>query len=233
MESTSYFLTVHKKRMRVRGFTLIEMLVSLGIIVIITAIVLLGQSNFNRSLVLVDTAYTIAFTVRQAQTLGLSSRKFGTIQNAGYGVHFASGAPTTYELFADTIPAAPGSSQGGICLGHSAQEGADTKPGNCVYDAVSERVNAYNLNKGFSIKKVCGKDGSGTSRCSGVEGGNYLDSLDITFLRPNTQASIIGMHAGVPIDLVSASIYVLSPDGSQERCVSITKVGQVSVGTCS
>ncbi len=228
MESTSYFLRLFKKRIPVRGFTLIEMLVSLGIIVIITAIVLLGQSNFNRSLVLVDTAYTIAFTVRQAQTLGLSSRKFGTIQNAGYGVHFASGAPTAYELFADTIPSAPGNNQGGICLGHSAQEGADAKPGNCIYDS-GERVNAYNLNRGFTIASFCGKDGAGVSRCSG----SYLDSLDITFLRPNTQASIVGMHAGVPIDLVSASIHVSSPDGSQERCVNITKVGQVAVGTCS
>lgn len=232
MEPISYFLRVLKKRTPLRGFTLIEMLVSLGIIVIITAIVLLGQSSFNRSLVLVDTAYTIAFTVRQAQTLGLSSRKFGTIQNAGYGVHFAGAVPTSYELFADTIPLAPGNTQGGICLGHTALEGADAKPGNCVYDAVGERVNAYNLNRGFTISKVCGKDGSGTTRCSGVEGGNYLDALDITFLRPSTQASIVGVHAGVPLELVSASIHVSSPDGNQERCVNITKVGQVSVGTC-
>lgn len=205
---------------------------SLGIIVIITAIVLLGQSNFNRSLVLVDTAYTIAFSVRQAQTLGLSSKKFGTTQNAGYGVHFAGGTPTAYELFADTIPAAPGDAQGGVCVGHEAQSGTDAKPGNCIYSGIGERVNEYSLNRGFTIKKVCGKDGSGTLRCSGVEGGNYLDSLDVTFLRPNTQASIVGVRSGVPIELTSASIYVASPDGNQERCVNITKVGQVAVGTC-
>ncbi len=81
-----------------RGFTMVEMLVSLGIILIITSIVLLGQNSFNKNLVLVDTAYTVAFTLRQAQTLALSSRKVGTIQNAGYGTHFANGSMIPFPV---------------------------------------------------------------------------------------------------------------------------------------
>lgn len=207
---------------------MVEMLVSLGIITIITSIVLYGQQNFNRSLVLVDTSYTIAFTIRQAQSLGLSSKRFGNVQNAGYGVHFAAAPGTTYTLFADTIPAAPGNSQGGICAGHTITTGLDTKPGNCVYDSSAENVTVYSLNKGFAVASFCGVDTVGTLRCSGT----YLDSLDITFLRPNTQASIIGTRAGAPIQLVSATIHVTSPDGTQERCVQVTKVGQVAVGNC-
>jgi len=212
----------------VRGFTLIEMLVSLGIIVIITTIVLLGQSTFNRSLVLTSTTYTVAFTIREAQSLGLSSKKFGTIQNAGYGVHFASNNKTAYSLFADTLPAAPGSSQGGKCTGHGSLSGAEAKPGNCLYDNISEQVTAFTLNKGFTIASFCGTDAAGTIRCSD----SSLDSLDITFLRPSTQASITGTRTGAILELVSAVISVASPDGSQKRCVTVTRVGQIAVSTC-
>jgi len=212
-----------------RGFTLIEMLVSLGIIVIITSIVLLGQSSFNRGIVLTDTAYTVAFTLREAQSLGLSSRKFGLTQNAGYGVHFTSANKTAYSLFSDTIPTAPGSTQGGKCAGHSVSSGAEAKPGNCIYDSIAEQVTAFTLNKGFTISSFCGVDTGGSTRCSG----SYLDAMDITFLRPSTQASITGTRAGTIIELVSAIIHISSPDGTQERCVKVTRVGQIAVSSCS
>lgn len=210
-----------------RGFSVVELLVALGILLIITTIVVTGQSNFNRSLIVTDTAYTVAFSLRQAQSLGLSSRKFGTTQNAGYGVHFISGTPTSYTLFADVEPAAPGNSQGGACSGHGATTGLDAKPGNCIYDSVNEKVTLYSLGKGFYISSFCGADSGGTQRCSG----SYLDSLNISFLRPNTQANIVGVRSGTIIPLTSATITISSPDGTQTRCIKVTKVGQVAVGT--
>lgn len=207
-----------------RGFTLVEMLVSLGIIVIITSVVLLGQSSFNKSIVLTDTAYTVAFTLREAQSLGLSSRKFGSTQNAGYGVHFAVANKKSYSLFADTL----GTAQQSICPGHSVLSGPEAKPGNCLYDSIAEQVTAYTINKGFTIASFCGVDTGGTTRCSG----SNLDTMDITFLRPSTQASITGTRAGALVELVSASIHLASPDGSQERCVKVTRVGQIAVASC-
>lgn len=229
MESiTNLLARAHRLRApQPRGFTMVEMLVALGIIVIISAIVISGQANFNKSLVLMDTSYTVAFSIRQAQSLGLSSRKFGTTQNAGYGVHFDSSSKKTYILFADSLPVAPGSTQSGTCSGHTVTTGLDSKPGNCVYDSTSEKVNTYTLGQGFTISSFCGIDSTDATRCSGT----YLDSLDITFLRPNTQATIMGVRAGALVPLKSAAIYVTSPDGSQSRCISVTKVGQVGVGT--
>lgn len=212
-----------------RGFTMVEMLVSLGIILIITSIVLLGQNSFNKNLVLVDTAYTVAFTLRQAQTLALSSRKVGTIQNAGYGTHFANGSMTSYSLFSDTVPSAPGNGQSGKCPGHTATSGLESRPGNCLYDNTTEVVSTYNLNYGFKVSRFCGVDTGGVTRCSGV----YLDTLDVSFLRPSTQAIMLGTRAGALVELVSAKIYVTSPDGLEERCINVTKVGQIAVGTCS
>lgn len=212
-----------------QGFTLVEMLVVLSIIVIVTAIAINGQSSFNKSIILTDTAYTIAFSIREAQSLGLSSRLFNGTQNAGYGVHFNSGSPTTYDVFADTNPAVPGSSQGGICPGHSVSSGPDAKPGNCIYDTANEIVRTYTFNRGFKISKFCGFDQTlNSTRCSG----SNLDELNIVYLRPNTQSVITGVRNTSLMSLTSATIYVTSPDGATDRCVSVSQVGQVAVGTC-
>jgi len=206
------------------------MLVVLAIIVIVTGIAINGQSSFNKTVILTDTAYTLAFSIREAQSLGLSSRLFNGIQNAAYGVHFSNATTiTNYTLFADTNPASPGSSQGGVCPGHTVSSGPEAKPGNCTYDVPTEAVRTSTFNRGFKISKFCGFDTAlNATRCSGTN----LDSLDIVYLRPNTQSIITGKRSGAPMALENATIYVASPDGGTERCVSVSKVGQVSVGVC-
>lgn len=210
-----------------RGFTLVEMIVVLAIIVIITTIAMLGQSSFNRSMVLTDIAYTIAFSVREAQSLGISSRAFGGTQDAGYGIHFTNGTPTSYKLFADINPAAPGdTSYPLICPGHPNVPGTnpEAKPGDCIQTLESEVVRTYNLNNGFRIGSFCGTRTNGVALCSGA-----LDALDILYLRPNTQSVITGVQGSTRTTLTDATIRVLSPDGLAERCIYVSKVGQVSV----
>lgn len=211
-----------------RGFTLVEMIVVLAIIVIVTTIALLGQSSFNRSMVLTDTAYTIAFSVREAQSLGISSRAFAGTQDAGYGLHFANGAPTTYKLFADISPAAPGDTVYTVlCPGHPnvVASNPEAKPGDCIQTLESEVVRTYSLNNGFRISSFCGRQSNGTQICNG----SSLDALDIIYLRPNTQSVITGVNGGIRTALVDATIRVTSPDGLASRCIYVSKVGQVSV----
>lgn len=211
----------------VRGFTLVEMIVVLAIIVIITTIALLGQSSFNRSMVLTDTAYTIAFSVREAQSLGISSRAFAGTQDAGYGLHFAHLSPTTYKLFADTYPPSPGDTQyPGICPGHPnvPKTNPEAKPGDCIQSIEQEVVRTYSLNNGFRITSFCGRQTNGNQLCNGA-----LDALNIVYLRPNTQSVITGVNGGTRTALEDATIRISSPDGTSERCVYVSKVGQVSV----
>ena len=225
-------LSFLKRRSRasasVRGFTLIEMIVVLSIIVIITAIALLGQSSFNRSIVLTNTAYTLAFSIRDAQSRGLSSRLFGGVQDAGYGVRLAKTSPTSYVMFADIHPSSP-NPRGGLCPNHTITTGPEAKSGDCTYSSATEVVRTYTFEHGFSITNFCGLEQGGTKRCSG-----YLDALDITFSRPDTQSVILGIRGASVIGLTSAAITLSSPDGSAARCVNVSKVGQVFVanGTC-
>ena len=200
------------------------MVVVLAIIAIITTIAVLGQSSFNRTLILTDTAYTVAFSVREAQALGISSRAFSGTRNAGYGVRFANGTQTSYTLFADTSPAAPGDTGNpSVCPGHSVATGPEAKPGDCVQGSASEIVRTYTLNKGFNIASFCGTQ-SGVQRCNG-----YLDALSVMYLRPNTQSIIVGERSGTRIALTDATIRLASPDGTTQRCVYVSKAGQVSV----
>ncbi len=236
MESTtSLFVKQTFAQKEPRGFSLVETLVALGIMLVIITVVMLGQTGYNKSLVLVDTSYTVAFTVRQAQALGLSSKRVGTVTNAAYGVHIGAAPSTSYMLFADTNPVSPGSSQGTKCVGHSVASGPEARPGNCVYEggpgSADTIISTYSLNKGFKILSYCGVEkGTLLNQCSGS--GSGLSALDITFMRPNTQASIIGVSSGSPVELISASIKVSTPDSASTRCVNVTKVGQISVVVC-
>src|SRR3989338_6906440 len=58
-----------------RGFTLVELLVTLSLFVVLTTIVLFSQQKFNGSILLTNLAYDVALTIRQAQTFGVNVRE--------------------------------------------------------------------------------------------------------------------------------------------------------------
>lgn len=208
-----------------RGFTLVEMLVVLAIITIITVITLAGQSTFNRSLLLTDTAYTLALSLREMQTLGLSSRVFASVQNAGYGGSFSANPGTSYLLFADTNRSSPGI----IANCPAGVVGAlDAKPGNCVYTSSDGLVQRYDFSRGFYISRICGTTPgtSGTRYCSDT---SSLTSIDVVFVRSNTTDAVLTGQRGGSEAYAKAEIYVSSPDGEASRAICISQVGQISV----
>lgn len=211
-----------------RGFTLVELLVTLSIMAVITTIIISGQSQFNQSLLLTDTAYTIALSVREAESLGLSSRGVGGAFNVGYGVHFAGGAPAAYTIFADT---ATTQATPGYCpVLTTPANSPETKTGNCLYDNTTENVQTYALNRGFTVSDFCGKDQTNTLVCASSA---YLSALDIVFLRPNVYAVMTGMNGTTPVQLTCAQITIKAPTGGATKTVRVTQFGEVSVGqTC-
>lgn len=226
-----------------RGFTLIELLVVLAIIAIITAVVLTSQSAFNKTLVLANTAYDVALTLRYAETYGIGSRSFGTTPNTGYGLHFMSGTSGSFTLFADTYPSV---GLGSFC--HPAPSydptGPSAVPGDCVYESGSGgdgTVQVYTLGNGITIANFCAELGttwtcsSPNSVCaSGTTGG--LNSLDVVFSRPNPTPfmSENGLYPNPNIssEVTAACIALTSPQGGC-KYISVGAAGQISANAAS
>lgn len=202
------------------------MLVTLAIISVITAVAVTGQSTFNQSILLTDTAYTVALSAREAQSLGLSSRKFSGVQNGGYGLHFANGSMGSYIVFADiqSIAAQP------TWCPIVATTTPEARAGNCLYDSATETFQTYAFNRGFVMSDFCGKTSGGTTKCAAA---GDIQSLDVLFLRPNTAAIITGVNGGTKTQFVCAQIYVKPPTSSNTQTIRISQLGEVSVGqTC-
>lgn len=190
---------------KVCGFTLVEMLVSLGIFALITTIALTNHGRFNNTILLTNLAYETALTIRQAQAYGLGVRGAESGANrfdVGYGVHFITSSPASFVFFVD---------KGGATA-------------NRRYDSAGgELIEVYTLLRGHTIKRFCGLQG-GTERCSDSTF-NPIDSINIVFERPDPDA-IITSSAGTLFS--RARIVVAGPTGT-EREVVVESTGQISV----
>lgn len=230
-------------RHALRAFSLVELMVVVAIISTVTIIALLGQSNFDRTMLLTDAAYSVALSAREMQTFGVSSRGFDTdsgpgvsvATNIAYGLFVQTASPTSYLLYADT------SRSGGAPLSNCPTGTISTSPeykrGNCLYDTTAPAdgiVQNYTFGRGFRISSICGKSGA-TTYCS-TDSSNPLLSVDIAYMRPNTDTAITGKRQGIstPTSLTSAQVYISTANGSATRGICFSQIGQVSVvtGTC-
>ncbi|HET9641278.1 MAG TPA: type II secretion system protein [Candidatus Paceibacterota bacterium] len=194
------------------GFTIIELLVVLGIIAVIMGIVLTSQGNFNRSIVLANTAYDIALTVRSAETYGISSRASAASPNTGYGLHFDAGNQSSFILFADTNPAASCTTPG--C----------TPPGNHVYtQGLDVLVQTYSLGNNITIQDFCAYINNAWSCASNTAG---ITSLDVVYARPNPTAYM--SRNGVYSSSISAACLLLASTGGTTRSITIWGSGAIN-----
>ena len=203
------------------------MLVVLGIIGVITSVALTSQGAFNKSLILANTAYDIALSLRSAETFGIGSRAAGPFDNTGYGLHFDRAAPGSFTLFADTH-----SPKGAADNCHPVADPGtpNAKPGNCVYDeAQGERVADYAIGNRITISDFCAYVGGWSCATSN---GSTLATLDIVFARPNPDPPYISMNGVYSASITAACIAVSSPYGGS-RFVSVTAAGAITANAAS
>ncbi len=220
----------NKKTNLDRGFTLVEMLIVLAIMSVVIGITVNGQRSFDRSIILSNTTYDVALSVRQAQAYGTSGRVASgqIITGYGYGLDVQSLPTKKYVLFADT-------SGSGCLQSNSTITGApDAKIGDCIYTKGSDVVvQSVDINNDVIITGVCVYNDS-SSYCAGTSNPS-LSQVDINFIRPSQDAVIVAKNtsggviggSGSSTKFDSACLR-LSSSGNN-RYLYITHVGVVSV----
>jgi prepilin-type N-terminal cleavage/methylation domain-containing protein len=182
------------------GFTLIELMITIGIATAIMAVVLVENSKFNNSILLTNASYEVALTVRQAQVFGLSSRSNTSGTFSAYGVKASVDNPTVVQLFADV-------------------------DNDSTYDNGEEVTGGVALGRGLQINKICYKEG-GAMQCNG----NPRNEVTVIFKRPNPEALIFNANGNQPNNLSYVSIILGPKDDAVNvRCAVIYRSGQISV----
>ena len=83
-----------------KGFTLIELMITVGIFVFMTALVMSRYNDFYSGIIFKNMAYDIVVTIRQAQSYGISVKVDADNSfNKAYGVNFSSGNPGQFSLY--------------------------------------------------------------------------------------------------------------------------------------
>lgn len=90
-----------------KGFTLVEVVIVIGIFAVISAIILFNYSSFRSNTTVNTVAQEIALTVRKAQSYSLGLQAPGLLSGLpvkGYGVRFESNKPDQIVFFAEISP---------------------------------------------------------------------------------------------------------------------------------
>ncbi len=192
-----------------KGFTIIELVVSIAIFAMMTALVISRYGSFNQTTLVTNVAYDMAITIRTAQTYGVSVKSDSSNTfNSAYGIDFpvanTNGIRNTFIFFNDT-----------------------TNSG--VYNS-NEAITTYTLASGAKITSICLGSDPTTACTSGLIGSNQV--LDITFRRPNPDAIFCtsGTNPCTPNTQPVAFITITSSDGTNNQIVYVRKNGQISVG---
>lgn len=133
---------MYTKKHTQRGFSLVELLITIAIILIITTLVMIRYGSFNSTTLLKSQAYEVALNLREAQTYAVSVRGDASQFRNAYGIYFERDTQT-YQLFYD----------------------AD---GNGVYSNNEALGDPYALDERFEISGLCFESCDGTTSSMNV-----------------------------------------------------------------
>ena len=185
------------------GFSLIEILVVIGIFVTLSSLIFFNFRTFSSRIVVDNLAHEIALTIRQAQIFGIGVRGSAG-EFPSYGTYFSLANNKSFTFFADTDP--PGNP-----AGDGKYTGADS-----LIQELAIRGTSF-------ISQICGY-ASPISSCTS------LDEVHVSYIRPNPEGTIIGIASGIGESEYSyAKIFVSSGDLEHSREVTVWSNGQISV----
>jgi prepilin-type N-terminal cleavage/methylation domain-containing protein len=191
-----------------KGFTLVELMISISIFAFMTAFFVAKYGTFNQNILLTSLAYDVALTIRNAQSYGLNVKSKPIVDGGGqittnyssdftsaYGVNFNMSANTKVIFYVD----------------------ADGN-GNGKYD-VGELISTQTIQRGSTIYALCAGTGPSTGNCTSV------NTLDVTYKRPDPNAIIIG-NSGPTSPY--AEITLRATDGNMRK-IAVRATGQIQI----
>lgn len=191
-------------RVKNLGFTMVELLVSVGIFTLMTGVVLARYKTFGTNALFVNASEDVMLALRQAQVYGAGTKGStvvcppvtGTSFDCSYGVHFSANVPHGFISFVD-----------------SNDDG--------VYDA-GEEIETKTWNNAISVTGI--KCGLTTVDCSGSVANPT--PMDITFKRPNPDAHINDLYNK---DYKYGWITLVDANSGKTSTITISLAGQISV----
>ncbi|OHA79376.1 MAG: hypothetical protein A2747_02985 [Candidatus Yonathbacteria bacterium RIFCSPHIGHO2_01_FULL_44_41] len=90
------------------GFTLVELLVTVGVFVVLTSVVLANYRGFDTNAKFANASEDIVLAIRQAQVYGVGVKGEGASFTIPYGVYLKQSTPNQILLFADRDAAPDG-----------------------------------------------------------------------------------------------------------------------------
>lgn len=192
------------------GFTLIELMVTLGIVVMATGLVMIRYVSFNSTVLLNSLAYEVAFDLRETQSLAISVRGSDAEFREEYGLHFDLAKPNQYILFQDTNQTVNGN-------------------GYIRYDEEENEIvgKPIFIDPRFTLIDFCATSLGGARTCYSESGNEFPSFVTIAFARPDFDAIMYGDGIG-PLSV--AEIIIGSGDDSDiTRTVMISNNGQITV----
>ena len=205
----------------VRGFTLIELTISIGIMILLTGILLASYPESAIRITLINSVHKLALMVREAQVRGSAIDSANT-SLGGYGVYIQLDTPTQITMFGDSVSGVGGTTSiYGLPVGNGLYEMAP----------VNELESVVTLPSDYVISKLCvGQAYPFTCNASGAVS---FTSLTISFIRPSPQPSIY-INASKDISYPAACIELRSPNAPLSghiRSVEVYNSGMIRTTT--
>lgn len=193
------------------GFTLIELMVTLTIVILATGLVMIRYVSFNSTVLLNSLAYQVAFDFRETQSLAISVRGSNAEFREEYGMHFDVNTPNQYILFQDTNQS----------LNVNGFIRYDSDENEAVGDPII-------IDPRFTVVDLCGTSMGGARNCLSDTGGEFPQFVTVAFARPDFDAIMYGDGIGP----LSEAEFILGTDDAESditRSVIVTRNGQITV----